>query len=481
MRGRRPYHGWVITGTLAVTETIAWGVLYYAFAVFQVPMARELGWSPAVIAGAFSAALLVSGLAAPWVGRWVDRQGGRWLMAGGGLLGALLLVAWAGVRTVPVYYLIWVGMGLAMAATLYEPAFAVVTPWFSRQRARALLVITLAAGFASTIFLPLTTSLINRLGWRSALLALAAIVAVGTVPAHLLVLRRPPAVIPDAMPDDVRFPVSNSNNATHAAGSTLPDAPGPDDRQPATVPRSSVAMRGVVGREAPAVAGDAFRPGQARPAPEALAPLATVPSPAEGGARRGMTAAAARREAGFWLLGAALFLAMLATVASGLMLIPYLISRGFSPGLAATLTGLTGAFQVGARIAVTLFGDRWPQAWLLAVLLALQAAALVLLMVSVAPVAVLVAVALLGVGRGAITLMRAAIIVERYGPAHFGAINGVIALLVSAAAASAPLGAGLVLTLTGSYLPIFAGLALACLGAALAAARLHARPAPVWV
>ena len=55
----------MVVGTLAVTETISWGILYYAFSVFLVPMQEELGWSPAALTGAYSLALLVSGLAAP--------------------------------------------------------------------------------------------------------------------------------------------------------------------------------------------------------------------------------------------------------------------------------------------------------------------------------------------------------------------------------------------------------------------------------
>ena len=71
------YYGWVVVGTLATTETISWGILYYAFAAFLVPMQQELGWSTATLTGAYSLALLVSGLAAIPVGRWVDRHGPR--------------------------------------------------------------------------------------------------------------------------------------------------------------------------------------------------------------------------------------------------------------------------------------------------------------------------------------------------------------------------------------------------------------------
>jgi MFS family permease len=158
------YYGWAIAGTLAVTETVSWSVLYYAFAVFLVPMQEELGWSRTALTGAYSLGLLVSGLAAPLVGHWLDRHGPRGLMTIGSTAGAALLLVWGSVEDLLVFYLVWVGLGLSMAATLYEPAFAVLAKWFERDRARALLLVTLAGGLASTIFLPLSAWLVEAQG-----------------------------------------------------------------------------------------------------------------------------------------------------------------------------------------------------------------------------------------------------------------------------------------------------------------------------
>jgi len=89
-------------------------------------------------------------------------------------------------------FVIWVGIGVSMSATLYEPAFATLARWFDRGRARAFLVVTIAAGFASTIFLPLSGELVASRGWREALLILTALLALTTVPLHAFVLRRSP-------------------------------------------------------------------------------------------------------------------------------------------------------------------------------------------------------------------------------------------------------------------------------------------------
>ena len=188
--------GWIQVFALSVTETVSWGILYYAFAVFLVPMRDDLGWSAAQLTGAFSLALLVAGLAGIPVGRWLDRHGPRALMTAGSILAALLVLAWAGVDRVSHFYLIWAGIGLAMAAVLYEPAFAVIAVWFPDRgaRGRALTVLTFVGGFASVIFIPLASWLIGQFGWRPALVVLAAILAVTTIPPHALLLRPRPAV-----------------------------------------------------------------------------------------------------------------------------------------------------------------------------------------------------------------------------------------------------------------------------------------------
>jgi MFS family permease len=182
-----------VVASLCVTETVSWGILYYGFPVFLPPMEAELGWSRVQITGAFSLGLLSSALAALPVGRWIDRHGARSLMTAGSCAATLLTIAWSRVESLPALYALWFLMGLALAATLYEPAFAAVVGWFPTQnRDRALLTVTLVAALASTIFMPLEAWLLVRLGWRTALATLALILALITIPIHALVLRPSP-------------------------------------------------------------------------------------------------------------------------------------------------------------------------------------------------------------------------------------------------------------------------------------------------
>jgi predicted MFS family arabinose efflux permease len=103
------------------------------------------------------------------------------------------VVAWSRVHGLAAFYALWVAIGLVMATVLYEPAFTVVAKWFrdADVRRRALTAVTLVAALASFIFLPLSQALIDAHGWRDALVILAVILAVVTIPLHALVLRAP--------------------------------------------------------------------------------------------------------------------------------------------------------------------------------------------------------------------------------------------------------------------------------------------------
>ncbi|MFC6020242.1 MFS transporter [Plantactinospora solaniradicis] len=184
---------WPIVATLALSTTVGYGVLHYAFAVLLGPIARDLDASTTAVTGALTVSVLATAVAAVPVGRWLDRRGGRGLMTVGSIVAAVLVLAWSRVDSLAALYLVLAGIGLTGAMTLYGPALAVVVTWFPEpdRRGNALLAVTVVAGFASTIFMPLTGYLTAQYGWRNTLLILAAIYATMTVPGHWLVVRRP--------------------------------------------------------------------------------------------------------------------------------------------------------------------------------------------------------------------------------------------------------------------------------------------------
>src|SRR5437660_7850439 len=101
----------LLIGSLAITQTVGYGVLSYAFAVFLTPMAHDLHTGPTALTAALTLAVLIAAAAAIPVGRWIDGHGGRTLMVTGSILGTLAVLAWSTVDNLLGLYLVFVLIG----------------------------------------------------------------------------------------------------------------------------------------------------------------------------------------------------------------------------------------------------------------------------------------------------------------------------------------------------------------------------------
>ena len=186
-------HNRSLVAWLSLAQLISWGSVFYTFSLVMGPIEQELGLSRAQSSLAFSLALLVEGLMAYPVGRWIDAGHERVVMTCGSLLAALCLLLHAQVTGIAGFYAVWAGLGAAMAAILYSPVFAVVTRRFPDDFRRAIIIMTFLGGLASTVFIPFTAWLIANWGWRQALLMLAGFHLLLCAPLHALALRGAPA------------------------------------------------------------------------------------------------------------------------------------------------------------------------------------------------------------------------------------------------------------------------------------------------
>ena len=176
---------------MSLAQLVTWGSVFYTFALLMEPLEQELGMSRAQVSLGFSLALLAEGLLAFPVGRLIDRGYDRWVMTGGSMLVGVCLALHSMVDSIWSFYAVWTGLGFGLAATLYTPAFAVVTRRFPDDFRRAIITMTFLGGLASTVFIPLSAWLIAQLGWRQALLCLAALQFLLCLPIHAMVLRAP--------------------------------------------------------------------------------------------------------------------------------------------------------------------------------------------------------------------------------------------------------------------------------------------------
>ena len=186
-------HNRSLVAWLSLAQLISWGSVFYTFSLVMGPIEQELGLSRAQSSLAFSLALLVEGLMAYPVGRWIDAGHERVVMTCGSLLAALCLLLHAQVTGIAGFYAVWAGLGAAMAAILYSPVFSVVTRRFPDDFRRAIIIMTFLGGLASTVFIPFTAWLIANWGWRQALVCLAGFHLLLCAPLHVLVLRGAPA------------------------------------------------------------------------------------------------------------------------------------------------------------------------------------------------------------------------------------------------------------------------------------------------
>jgi predicted MFS family arabinose efflux permease len=202
---------WRAVPVLGVTQILSWGTIFYTPVLIVPLIAAERGWSMSFAMGGFSVGLLAAGLSAPYVGRSIDRFGGHVVMTIGSLVGALGLVL-IGLAADRVSYLaVWVVLGVAMAANLYDSAFATLGRVFGANARSPITALTLAGGFASTVSWPATHFLLEAIGWRGTYLVYAALLAFISAPLHAWALPRerfkahatlpadgpaPPAVLP---------------------------------------------------------------------------------------------------------------------------------------------------------------------------------------------------------------------------------------------------------------------------------------------
>jgi MFS family permease len=181
---------WRAIPILGLSQILSWGAIYYTPVLIAPLIAEERGWSLTFAMGGFSLGLLAAGLCSPLIGRMIDQHGGHVVMPLGALLGAAGLIGIA-YATNPVLYLaVWMMLGAAMAASLYDPAFATLARIFGTDARRAITLLTFIGGFASTVSWPATYFLIGAIGWRGTYSLYAALLALLAAPLLAFALPR---------------------------------------------------------------------------------------------------------------------------------------------------------------------------------------------------------------------------------------------------------------------------------------------------
>jgi MFS family permease len=181
---------WRAIPILGLCQILSWGAIYYTPVLIAPLIAEERGWSLTFAMGGFSLGLFAAGLCSPLIGRMIDRHGGHVVMPLGSLLGAAGLIGIVYAANPVLYLAVWMVLGAAMAASLYDPAFATLARIFGTDARRAITLLTFIGGFASTVSWPATHFLIEAIGWRSTYSLYAALLALLAAPLLAFTLPR---------------------------------------------------------------------------------------------------------------------------------------------------------------------------------------------------------------------------------------------------------------------------------------------------
>ncbi|MEA3535926.1 arsenite efflux MFS transporter ArsK [Rhizobium sp. CC-YZS058] len=169
---------------LGVTQIIGYGTLYYSFSILAPSMGASLGWSQEWIFASLSIALLVGGFTAPWFGSLIDRVGAGVVMTFGSAAAAAALIACAFAPGGSTFVAALIGIEVAANLVQYGAAFALLVQLQPNAAQRSITALTLIAGFASTLFWPLTSGLHAVLSWEKVYLIFAALNLLICLPLH---------------------------------------------------------------------------------------------------------------------------------------------------------------------------------------------------------------------------------------------------------------------------------------------------------
>ena len=220
----------LVVAALGVTQIIGYGTLYYAYGVLSDTIAADLGLTHGWMYGVFSVGLLACGVVAPWSGRASDRFGADRVLVAGSIGAAASLLALASANGPIAFCAALIATQIASAFATYETAFAALVAMAGPTARRSITHLTLIAGFASTLFWPLTAELLATLDWRAVLLVYAGLNAFVAAPLHLFVVaahRRASAGPEPAAPAETTADRPVAEPASPAIG-----APRPAERRP---------------------------------------------------------------------------------------------------------------------------------------------------------------------------------------------------------------------------------------------------------
>ena len=224
--GKRPkiFYGWWIVGIGMVLDALRQGTFNTGFAVYFLPVQRDLGLSRAAISLVFSLGRLESSLEGPVTGYLIDRMGPRIMMVAGGVLAGTGFILLAFTNSFVPFVLIFVLiLTLGFRMGFNNGAFAAVNTWFRRKKGLAMSLVSMGHGLGAMVITPLVGLAVVTWGWRPTALISGAVVLSVAIPLSLLVRPSPESMglLPDGSKPGPET-ATDANEAVAVQESTSP-------------------------------------------------------------------------------------------------------------------------------------------------------------------------------------------------------------------------------------------------------------------
>ena len=167
---------------LSIAETLVWASLFYIFPASLLRWNTHFGWSVADLSLGFTYALIASAISSIIAGHLIDRGKSRSLMTVCTLVGACLISLIPSLTNLWQFYTVWILIGIALSGCLYESCFSYLTRTFQEGAKRPIIMVTIFAGFASTVSYPTSAYLSRVFSWEVGIYIFALVTFLITAP-----------------------------------------------------------------------------------------------------------------------------------------------------------------------------------------------------------------------------------------------------------------------------------------------------------
>jgi MFS family permease len=409
----RFFYGWVIVGVGFLAHIASAFSISSTLAVFLKPLSQDLGLSRGAFSLIRSGEILIGAATAPVIGTLLDRHGGKWLMAAGGLVSGVGFLLLGQVRDFWQFAIVrWLLVSpgdMLMGSMVVNVS---ISQWFVRMRGRALALAGMGHGLAKVCMPVAAASLILYAGWRGAWVVFGVITLVLVVGPALIFMRR--------RPEDMGL---------------LPDG----------------------GTSATPESGSASRPGKAKARSSAADDIVWT-----------------RREAlgtsAFWLIVITFGVSHVGVTGLNLHVFSYVSDQGHPTMVAAFVMSIIAVMQFSTPMGWGLLAERINVARLIMAKFLVQAVGILLALSNPALASLYAGFFLYGIGMGGTAILAEIIWADYFGRTSLGKIRGMGSLITSAFSAGGPPFFGLLFDATQSYnlsFSIFIGMLFASAGLSL--------------